>query len=36
MSSGTIGAFNVVLNIPPTMMVFLGLKFPLNFPFEIS
>ena len=27
-SSGTNGAFNAVLNIPPTMMGFLGLKYP--------
>ena len=35
-SSGTNGAFNAVLNIPPTMIGFLGLKYSPNLPFETS
>ena len=35
-SSGTNGAFNAILNIPPTMIGFLGLKYSPNLPFETS
>ena len=35
-SLGTNGSFNVVLNIPPTMIGFLGLKYSPNLPFETS
>ena len=33
---GMNGAFNAVLNIPPTMIGFLGLKCSPNLPFETS